>query len=261
MFDKIAAALSVIALGVSGFAVYKTTSVGDVPSGIPEKAIAAYLRENPQAIIASLESYERETRASAARQQAELDVDLIATNKTALLEDGYSHVSGNLDGDVTVVEILDYNCGYCKKAHSEVQALLSSDKNIRYVLKEFPILGPGSTFAARAALASQQQADTTNYSEFSDRLMSHKGTHDETSVIEIATAVGLDPEQLQVDMASPDIDRMLKKNYALAETLNITGTPGFVIGESIVRGYVPASRLQELADAARTKLAVSGSEG
>ena len=186
---------------------------------------------------------------------------MISWRKSRNLRSPGSHVSGNLDGDVTVVEFLDYNCGYCKKARSEVQALVSSDKNFRYVLKEFSILGPGSTFAARAALASQQQADATKYSEFSDRLMSHKGTYDETSVIEVATAVGLDPEQLQVDMASPDIDRMLKKNDALAETLNITGTPGFVIGESIVRGYVPPSRLQELADAARAKLAESGSEG
>ena len=260
MFDKIATVLSAIALGASSFAVYKSTSVGDVPSGIPDAALATYLQENPQAIIASLESYERQTRASAARQQAETDVVLITSNKTALLEDGFSHVAGNPDGDVTVVEFLDYNCGYCKKAHSEVQALLSSDKNVRYVLKEFPILGPGSTFAARAVLASQRQLDSARYGEFSDRLMSYKGTHDETSVIEIATAVGLDPEQLQVDMASPEIDGMLTKNYALAETLKITGTPGFVIGDSIVRGYVPASRLQELADAARAKLAepVSG---
>ena len=253
MFDKIAVAISAIALVAASFSVYKVSTGASMATNGSDEAFATYLRDNPGAIIASLEEYERESREAASRDQAKRDIDLVAANKAALFEDGYSQVSGNRNGDVTVVEFLDYNCGYCKRAHGEVQALLSGDDKVRYVVKEFPILGPGSVFAARAVLASREQSDEAAYDTFSDRLMTHKGTHTEASVIKIATEVGLDAERLRADMALPEIDKMLKETLSLAEALGISGTPAFVIGDSIVRGYVPVERLQEL-----TKLARSG---
>jgi len=252
MFDKIAAVLSVVALGAASFAVYKTSNIPNKEPSTSDQVIESYLHENPQSIIASLENYERQSRESSARLQAERDVELIAEYRTELFNDGYSHISGNPDGDVTLVEFLDYNCGYCKRAHGEVQALMAEDQNIRYVVKEFPILGPGSVTAGRAVLASNMQGNSSRYDAFSDALMSYKGSHSETSVMKIAEEVGLDISRLKDDMKSSKVDQMIERTHSLAQMLGINGTPAFVVGDTIVRGYVPADRLQELADAARS---------
>lgn len=253
MFDKIAAALSVIALGAASFAVYKTTTPSAVPGSAPDSAaIEKYLQENPQAIIASLETYEREERERIAREQAEADVEIVAANREAIFEDGFSLVTGNPDGDLTLVEFSDYNCGYCKRAHGEVAKFLEADGNIRLIVKEFPILGPGSVVAGRAALASTMQEDGAKYKAFSDALMEHRGSHNEDSVMKIAEEVGLDVEQLAKDMESQEIEKRIRATYALAEKLKINGTPAFIIGDQVMRGFVPAERLEELARSARS---------
>lgn len=252
MFDKLAAALSVVALGAASFAVYKTSAPQVAPAGgISEAAIEAYLKENPEVLVASLENYERTAREKQRREQAEADIELIASNKDEIFKDGYSLVAGNPDGDLTVVEFSDYNCGYCKRAHGEVAKFIENDGNIRLVLKEFPILGPGSVTAGRAALASAMQDGGEKYVEFNDELMKHRGSHNEASVMKIAESVGLDVDQLKEDMKSSEVDAQVKKTYALAEKLKINGTPAFIIGNQVVRGFVPAEQLQELAKSAR----------
>lgn len=282
MFDKVAAAFSVVALGAAGYAVFQTgkmagtvsqtaaaLSAGATPgqtavvdaaaiekymaeNPVSDKVIEAYLRENPEVMIASLERYQVEQRAAQQQQQAQADVDLVASNKKEIFEDGYSFVAGNPDGDVTVVEFSDYNCGYCKRAHTAVTEFIESDGNIRLVVKEFPILGPGSTLAGRAALASAMQDDAEKYGPFNDALMRHRGSHSEATVLKIAAEVGLDVEQLEIDMKSPDIDQMMKRTFELADKLSINGTPAFIIGNQVVRGFVPAAELERLAEAARS---------
>ena len=252
MFDKIAAALSVVALGAASFAVYKA-STPVAGAGAPDPTyIEAYLKENPQVLVASLEQYERTTRQRAAEQQAAEDIEIIASNSDELFKDGFSLVAGNPDGDLTVVEFSDYNCGYCKRAHSEVAKFIEADGNVRLVIKEFPILGPGSVLAGRAGLASAMQDDGKKYQEFNDALMKHRGSHNEQSVMKVAKEVGLDVDQLEKDMKSAEIDRQVKETYALAEKLKINGTPAFVVGNQVVRGFVPAEQLMELAKAARS---------
>ena len=120
------------------------------------------------------------------------------------------------------------------------------------MVKEFPILGPGSTLAGRAALASAMQDDAEKYGPFNDALMRHRGSHSEATVLKIAAQVGLDVEQLEIDMKSPDIDQMMKRTFELADKLSINGTPAFIIGNQVVRGFVPAAELERLAEAARS---------
>lgn len=208
--------------------------------------IRAYILENPEILVEAMDVLESRREA----QQEERDAALVASLAADLFDDGYSHVAGNPDGDVTVVEFSDYRCAYCKKAHDGVRALLEADPNIRLVTKEFPILGPESTYAARAAMASMSQGGDL-YWAFNDELMRHRGEMNEGAVMAIARKVGLDPDLLATDMENPDIARNIQSTYALARRLEINGTPAFVIGQKVIRGYVPFDTLRELVERAR----------
>jgi protein-disulfide isomerase len=157
-------------------------------------------------------------------------------------------VGGNPSGDITLVEFFDYNCPYCRRVAPTVTDLIEDDPNLRLVYKEFPILGPGSQFAARAALASRAQG---KYSEFHETLMNAGRQVNEDSVIEIAREVGLDVDRLAQDMEDPAIEAAIARNLALANTLGITGTPSFVIGDEIVPGAVDRATLEGLITQAR----------
>ena len=271
MFDKVAAAFSVVALGAAGYAVFQTgkmtgtvqrtaaaVQAQQTPGGtsgqvtVSDRAIEAYLRAHPEVVVASLEQFQRDQRQAQQQAQARADLTLVSDNEKEIFEDGFSFVAGNPDGDITLVEFSDYNCGYCKRAHSVVADFIEADGNIRLVVKEFPILGPGSTLAARAALASAMQDDSKKYGAFNDALMKHRGSHNEATVMKIAESVGLDLEQLEIDMESPEIDAQVSRTFALAEKLSINGTPAFILGNQVVRGFVPVEELSRLAKAARS---------
>lgn len=285
MFDKIAAVLSIVAVGASGYAVYQTGQMAgtvsrtaaaltvqqDTGTGgqtaivdaaaiekymaenpVSDTVIETYLRENPEVMIASLEQYQRDQRTAQQEMQAAADIALITDNEEEIFRDGYSLVAGNPDGDITVVEFSDYNCGFCKRAHGEVAKFLETDGNARLVVKEFPILGPGSVLAGRAALASAMQDDGEKYLAFNDALMMHRGSHSETTIMAVAKEVGLDVAKLAKDMDSDEIDSQLERTSELAEKLSINGTPAFVIGNQVVRGFVPAEEIERLVEAARS---------
>ena len=208
--------------------------------------IRAYILENPEVIVEAMQVLEQRQQ----RAQQAADADLIARMGDRLMDDGFSYVGGNPDGDVTVVEFLDYRCGYCKQAHDGVQALVASDGGIRLVVKEFPILGPDSTFAARAAMASLSQSPRL-YEAFNDAMMRHQGDLNQRVVLGIAESVGLDADELQAEMDSAEIAERIRTTYGLAREMNISGTPAFIIGDEIVRGYIPYDSLRELVEAAR----------
>lgn len=211
--------------------------------------IRKYLLEHPEVIMEAVKVLEdRRTAAEAAA-----DGDLVSQNADAIFRDGYSHVAGNPDGDLTVVEFIDYNCGYCKKAHDEVRQLVASDPGIRYVVKEFPILGPSSVTAARAALAALRQDDGARYMAFNDALMSHRGGLSDEQVWRIAEDAGLDVDRLKSDAADPEIAANIEKTYDLAKKLQINGTPTFVVGDELVRGYVPLDAMRETVAKARER--------
>lgn len=208
--------------------------------------IRDYLLRNPEIIIEAMQVLESRRE----RDEAAEDGALISRLGDELYDDGYSFVAGNPDGDVTLVEFSDYRCGYCKKAHGAVKALVDADRNVRLVIKEFPILGPESTFAARAAMAAQRQGDD-KYLAFNDAMMTWQGGLNEATVISLAEEAGLDADRLRDDMNDPKIAENIQQTYALARQLKINGTPGFIVGGRIIRGYIPYDQLRELVDEAR----------
>ena len=213
-----------------------------------DERIRAYLLENPEVILEALEVLE-------ARRQAQAeatDAALTAEHAEALLDDGYSAVLGDPDGDVTIVEFIDYRCGYCKRAHPQTRALLEADGNIRLVVKEFPILGPASLEAARAAMAALRIAPE-RYKPFHDALMRLRGQLDEAATFRLAEEAGLDPDRLRAAMQSEGdaIAAEIRETYDLARALGIEGTPAFVIGDSILRGLADPERMRALVAEAR----------
>ena len=172
----------------------------------------------------------------------------LAERRAEILHDPAAPVGGNPDGDVTLVEFFDYNCPYCRRVAPSVAELVETDPDLRVVYKEYPILGPGSQFAARAALASAKQG---KYASFHHALMEADGQVTEQTVIEVARTVGLDIERLRADMEDPAIQEAIARNLQLANALGITGTPSFIIGQELVPGAVDLGTLLGLIDRAR----------
>lgn len=205
-----------------------------------------YLLSNPEVIVEAVNGMqERQTAAIEDEMTA-----IVSARSEEIFNDPASPVGGNLQGDVTLVEFFDYNCPYCRQAAPILQQLQQADTGLRVVFKEFPILGPGSTFAARAALASQKQG---KYVAFHEAMMTFKGSISEGSTLEIATKVGLDVEQLKADMADPTIGAAIRSNFELVDALRISGTPSFVVGKQIVRGLVDLDAMMQLIAAARAE--------
>lgn len=213
---------------------------------IKQLALQAIL-ENPQIVmeaVAILQARDEEEAAAAARASLDDGRDLLERDPNA-------PVLGNPDGDVTVVEFFDYNCPYCRRAGDEVSKLLERDDNVRVVYREWPILGEGSVFAARAALASREQG---KYADFHEALMQARGRVDERVVLQIAAGVGLDLDQLQADMDAPEVQAHIDTSLQLAQSLGFSGTPSFVVGAALAPGLVDADQLIEMVEAARDDL-------
>ncbi|MFN8924770.1 MAG: DsbA family protein [Rhodospirillales bacterium] len=209
-----------------------------------ERIVRDVIRENPEIVLEALEAL-RSREAKAREEQARR---MLTERREDLLRDPASPVGGNPQGDVTIVEFFDYQCGYCKTVHGTVKDLLASDGRIRTVYTEFPILGPGSVLASRAALASRGQG---KYLAFHDALMEARGAMNEETVLRIARSVGLDVDRLRRDMHAPEVERAIRANMALAEALGIQGTPAFVIGDQVVPGALELDGLRMLIRRAR----------
>jgi len=209
-----------------------------------ERRVREYLLRNPEVIMEALQILQERQRAA----EAENLERTIAERSEEILNDPAAPVGGNPAGDVTLVEFFDYNCPYCRKVAPTMVELEQSDRDLRLVYKEFPILGPGSQFAARAALASRKQR---KYVPFHNALMQANKQVTEETVIDIARAIGLDTEQLRADMRDPAIQEAIGRNLQLANALGITGTPSFIIGEEVVPGAVDLRILQSLVARAR----------
>ena len=203
--------------------------------------IRAYLLENPEVLMEAIGVLEARDAAA----QAEGDRALIDSLSADIFDDGRSWVGGNPDGDVTLVEFMDYRCSYCRRAHTDVMQLLDSDGGIRFIVKEFPILGPDSLLAARFAIAVRNVAGPDAYGTVHDALIGMRGAVTEDSLTRIAADAGLDPAPVIAAMDAPEVVAELQANRALAERLQINGTPGFVLGDEILRGYLPLVQMQE----------------
>lgn len=213
-----------------------------------EKLVHDYIMDNPQVILDAVRQYQE--KQEAARQEAR-DKRIVEL-RDALEHAKTSPVGGNPDGDVTIVEFFDYRCPYCKKAHDIVSKVIEADGKVRLVYKEFPILGPDSVVAARAALAAFL-VEPGKYEAFYDALMRSKGPLPEARVFEIAKTVGLEADALRKAMDDPAIGQEIGHNRALAQELEITGTPAFVIGGKLYPGMLEADNLILAIAAAREK--------
>ncbi len=203
-----------------------------------EKIVREYLLSHPEILNEMLtELKSREETASTERAKT-----AIASNRDALINDGYSYVGGNPNGDVTVVEFFDYRCGYCKKVSGDVAALMQADPNVRIVFKEFPILGKVSDEAARAAIASRKQGDD-KYWAFHQAMLGADGL-DSAAIYDIAAGQGIDVAKLKADMKGSDIDQVITKNHELAGQIGVDGTPAFIIGDQLFPGALGVDDLK-----------------
>ncbi len=208
--------------------------------------VRAYLLENPDVIFEAIQILEQR-RALAG---AEADRQLVVDNADQIFADGHSWEGGNPDGDVTVVEFLDYRCGFCKRAHPEVAEMLDRDPNIKLIVKEFPILGPESVRAGKMALAALN-IDPEKYADLSDELMAYRGNLTEQSAYQIAGGLGYNIAELKERANSTEIDDQLNENYQLAQALGLQGTPAFIVGTEIIRGYLPVDEMLGAVEEAR----------
>lgn len=180
--------------------------------------------------------------------QADEPKALVSLWNAEIYDDPDSPTGGNATGDVTVVEFFDYNCPYCRLVAPTLEEIERTDPNVKFIYKEFPILGPGSEFAARAALASHRQG---KYVVFHRALMAYDGRVAESATMEVAQTIGLDVQQLKKDMEASEIAAAIERNLALARTLRIAVTPTFVINDEIFRGAADLKAFQGVIAEAR----------
>src|SRR5262249_17280996 len=153
---------------------------------------------------------------------------------------------------VTFVEFFDYNCGYCKRAMGDMFDLMKNDGKLKVVLKEFPVLGPGSVEAARVAVAARMQDKSAKkYMDFHQRLLAGRGQADKARALAAAKDAGYDMARIEKDMASDEVKATLEENFKLAEKLGLNGTPSYVIGNNVVIGAVGLDALKEKVSTAR----------
>jgi protein-disulfide isomerase len=211
-----------------------------------DQKIHDYILAHPEVIAESLQKYQQQQEAAKQQSQAQAVKDLQAQ----LVSNPASPVLGNPNGDITVVEFLDYRCPYCKAMHQSIADMIAGDGNVRVVVKEFPILGDDSVIAARAALAAGKQG---KYAEMHTALMTFKGKLGAADIEAVAREIGLDFAKLKEDMAAPDVDQELQQNYNLAEAMSINGTPAFVIGDTLIPGAIKLEELKAHIATAREK--------
>ena len=208
------------------------------------KLVHDYLLENPSVIAEAIE---------ALRQKEELSAEMeakkaLTDRKEEIFNDPGTPVVGNKKGDVSVVFFFDYRCTYCKSMVDALFDAVKTDGKVRMVMKEYPILGPDSVTAARAALAAGNQ---NRYEEFHKALMHLKGPVNEPTIMKAAAEVGINVEKLKKDMDDSRIDTLLKNNLHLAHALNLNGTPAFIVGDQIVGGAISQQAMKQLIDQAR----------
>lgn len=209
--------------------------------------VRAYLMQNPEVIFEAVAEFERRNTEA----QGDMDAALLQANYDAIFNDGHSWVGGNPDGDIVLVEFMDYKCGFCKRAHEAVKTFMEADGNVRLILKEFPILGPESELASRFAVAVLQMAGPGAYAQVHDALMLQDDPITPESIDAMAQDLGLDMDAVLTTMRSEAVEQILLENRMLAQRLQISGTPSFVMNTEFLRGFVPADGLAEAAASLR----------
>ena len=221
---------------------FDPASMSDSERAAFRAEIRAYLVEHPEVIFEAVDAM----KAREAAQAEEADKAMLTAYHTEIFEDGYSWVSGNPEGDVTLVEFMDYRCGYCRRAVPEVARLLKEDGNIRLIVKEFPILGDASMISSRFAIATRLVAGDAAYAQVHDALLALDGDVSDAILRRLADGLGLDADPILARMDSEEVTREIAANRDLAQRLQINGTPTFVLESQMLRGFVPADQMAQL---------------
>ena len=230
----------VAALGIMALAALPAAADSTMPQDQPalDRAIHDYLMGHPDVVMDALKAAQQNADAQAAAQSRRT----IISKRKDLLDATDDLVQGNPQGDVTLVEFFDYRCPYCKQVQPSLDALLKADRKLRIVYKEFPILGEASVYATHVALAAKKQG---KYAEFHRAMMAAKGEIGDDAILAVAASVGLDLAKLKADMKAPEIDKLIDKNYALADALDIQGTPALIVGDTLIPGAIDLDTLRK----------------
>ncbi|WP_298252292.1 DsbA family protein [Bradyrhizobium sp.] len=206
-----------------------------------ESIIKNYLITHPEVLEdAMAELNKRQAAAEAEKHEAS-----VTENSQTIFNSPRNVTLGNKNGDVTFVEFFDYNCGYCKRAMSDMLNLLKTDPKLKVVLKEFPVLSEGSVEAAKVAVAVRMQDSGAKYLDFHQRLLGGRGPADKARALAAAKDAGLDMARIEKDMASPEARATIEENFKLAESMGMNGTPSYVIGKQVIVGAIGLDGLKE----------------
>ncbi len=230
-------------------AAFDIDAMSDAERQAFREEIRGYLLENPEVLMEALSVLEERREAEAAESEGRLLVEF----ETAIFDDGWSYVGGNPDGDVTIVEFLDYRCGFCKRAHPAVQELIATDGNIRLIVKEFPILGPASELGSRYAIATLRVEGDEAYKSVHDAMMEMRGELSASVLERLSEDLVLDHAAIEEEMQSEEVSTVISTNRELASVLNIQGTPSFIMGDSFVRGFVELEQMREIVETIRAE--------
>jgi protein-disulfide isomerase len=204
--------------------------------------IKNYIAAHPEIVQGALDELDKRQKEA----EAEKARMTIRDNNATLLNSAHQVVLGNPKGDVTMVEFFDYNCGFCKRALPDMMSLLGANPNLRFVLKEFPVLGDGSVEAAHVAVAARMQDPTgKKYIEFHQKLLGGRGAADKARALAVAKEVGFDIPRIEKDMDSPEVKATIDEDMKLADLLGVSGTPTYVIGDEVVVGAVGLDELKK----------------
>ena len=236
------AVLAAVAVASPSVSAQQSTPVVDpAQKEAIEQVVRDYIRAHPEIVVEALDAYQ----AKKDEEERTAKAQTLTSRAEEIFRSASSPVIGNAQGDVTLVEFFDYQCGYCKRAQPDLERLVKQDSGLKVVLKEFPILGPASVTAARASLAAQKQG---KYLDFHTKMMGLKGQLTDDVIYETAKEVGLDLDKLKQDMNDPSVVAELRANMDLAEALGVQGTPAFVINDQIIPGAVGFDALKSQID-------------
>src|SRR3978361_1337700 len=220
----------------------------DSQRGEIQAIVKSYLIAHPEVLEEAMaELSKRQSAAETEKHEAS-----VAKNADLIFNSPRGVMLGNKDGDVTFVEFFDYNCGYCKRAMTDMLELMKADPKLKVVLKEFPVLGPGSVEAAQVAVAVRMQDPTgKKYLDFHQKLLNGRGAADKARAMAAAKEAGLDMGRIEKDLATPEVRATIEENFKLAEAMGMNGTPSYVIGKQVVIGAIGVDSLREKIGVAR----------
>lgn len=245
MSFSLKAALAALAIGVAVPAVAQQAQpFNEQQKNAIRDVVKDFIVKNPEIIQEALIELDRRQKEN--DRQARLKV--VEDKSGPLYTAKHNAIFGNPNGDVALVEFFDYNCGFCKRALGDIQRMVAEDKNLKIIVKDFPVLGQGSVEAATVSLALKQQLPSDKVWQFHQKLLAVRGPVGRQQALDAAKEAGADMARLQRDMESPSVRTAIEENIQIADSIGVTGTPTYVLGDEIVVGAVGFTELKSRID-------------